>query len=194
MGSRRLPEDDALTCRVCTNVLCDPVTLHPCGHSFCAHCVDARLDAGHADCALCQHGIEGTLLDFSLKAAVEERHAATLASRRASLQLRERTIFSRMPRAHTIGFLHLVTNVWPWMRERTMECCSIAARLYRVIRPANDAAAQRACLGGWENLSALILTYTWQVSVRVRLRIRRCEARRLAAGEEPSGRCMRYES
>ena len=119
MGPRRLPEDDALTCLVCMNVLCDPVTLQPCGHSFCAHCVDARLDAGHADCALCQHGIEGTLLDFSLKAAVEERHAAALASRRASLQVPERTIFSRTPRVHAIGFLHLVTNVWPWMDYET---------------------------------------------------------------------------
>ena len=144
MEPPRLPEDDALTCLVCMNVLCDPVTLQPCGHSFCAHCVDAQLDAGHADCALCQHGIEGTLLDFSLKAAVEERHAAALASRRARLQLPERTIFSRTPRVHAIGFLHLVTNVWPWMRGWTMECWSMAARLYRVIRSANDAAVQRA--------------------------------------------------
>ena len=46
------------SCPVCYQLMApphkDPVLLFPCGHSFCAQCVDGHIAKGHNTCPFCR--------------------------------------------------------------------------------------------------------------------------------------------
>ena len=80
--------DDAFCCPTCLDFFVDPVTVCPCGHSFCSHCLLHWLEVcptGRRACALCTSEIEQAALSYSLRAATEAVHGAAVAQRRAVL-------------------------------------------------------------------------------------------------------------
>jgi Lon protease-like protein len=43
-----------LECFICLNLLCDPVTLPTCGHSFCRNCLVKSLEKARRNCPVCR--------------------------------------------------------------------------------------------------------------------------------------------
>ena len=83
-------DDSPFLCPTCLDVFVDPVTVAPCGHSFCCHCLCKWLDgtattAPSTRCPLCGQPIVHATLSYSLRAAVEAAHAHDVSERRAAL-------------------------------------------------------------------------------------------------------------
>jgi len=104
--------DDTLACSCCLDVFVDPVTVAPCGHSFCAHCIEHWLSLSTGTpCPLCGAEIEHTALSFSLKAVAERAHGPALALRRRSLDLKERNSFHLPRRSHRPQLLPAMAQI-----------------------------------------------------------------------------------
>jgi hypothetical protein len=90
---------DELLCAICIDLLIDPCTSFPCGHSFCGACVGTWLDRGRAACPTCGLPMSCVALSFTLKAIVE-RHASAdgVAACRARRGVTELTSFARRAR------------------------------------------------------------------------------------------------
>jgi hypothetical protein len=86
-------EEDLLTCSVCLDIMCDPVTISPCGHSCCCACFELWLQRNR-NCPLCTQPMVHCCLSYSLKAVVERLHGPALAARRARIGATERKTYS----------------------------------------------------------------------------------------------------
>lgn len=83
-GSDEPPAD--FTCAMCLELLLDPVTVAPCGHSFCASCMERWLARHKHHCPLCSTQMRHVALSYALKAAIGQMYAPLLAVRRARAQ------------------------------------------------------------------------------------------------------------
>ena len=86
-------EDDLITCSVCLDVMCDPVTIAPCGHSCCCACIELWLQRNQK-CPFCTMPMLHCCLSYSLKSVVERLHGPALTARRSRLGAAERKTFS----------------------------------------------------------------------------------------------------
>jgi len=89
---RRSATEEGLTCGICLNVMCEPVTLQ-CGHTLCKACFVRHLETidpeamhlatGSAICpvARCLVPFEVPETSVALKAAIESRHSERLTAR-----------------------------------------------------------------------------------------------------------------
>ena len=85
--------EDILTCSVCLEVMCDPVTISPCGHSCCCACIEKWLQRSYK-CPCCAALMRHAALSYSLRAVVERLHGPALAARRTRLGHGERHTYS----------------------------------------------------------------------------------------------------
>ena len=86
-------EEDLITCSVCLDVMCDPVTIAPCGHSCCCACIELWLQRNQK-CPFCTMPMLHCCLSYSLKSVVERLHGPALAARRERIGATERKTFS----------------------------------------------------------------------------------------------------
>jgi hypothetical protein len=86
-------EEDLITCSVCLDVMCDPVTIAPCGHSCCCVCIELWLQRNQK-CPFCTMPMLHCCLSYSLKSVVERLHGPALAARRARIGATERMTYS----------------------------------------------------------------------------------------------------
>jgi hypothetical protein len=90
---------DELLCAICIDLLLDPCTSFPCGHSFCGACVGAWMDRGRAACPTCGSQMSCVALSFALKAIVERTvSAGGVAACRERRGVPELTSFARRSR------------------------------------------------------------------------------------------------
>jgi chromosome segregation ATPase len=77
-------QEASFTCSKCIELLNNPLTLIPCGHSFCATCVDIKEDAkGNAVDLVCECGVPAT---FLLENEMLQSLASKLVYSRQSLE------------------------------------------------------------------------------------------------------------
>uniref|UniRef100_A0A7S0PZ18 RING-type domain-containing protein n=1 Tax=Coccolithus braarudii TaxID=221442 RepID=A0A7S0PZ18_9EUKA len=87
--------DPLMICSTCLDTLLDPVTVIPCGHSFCAICVDRWIELGRRTCPLCGVPMMHIALSYVLKSLVERQHTLALVKRRETLGVDELHYYSR---------------------------------------------------------------------------------------------------
>ena len=85
--------DDLLTCSTCLEVMCDPVTVSPCGHSYCCACLQRWMEQS-VRCPMCSVQMRHIALSYTLKAVTQRLHGPALAARRERLSIEERHAFS----------------------------------------------------------------------------------------------------
>lgn len=91
-------DDHEFCCPTCLDIFVDPVTVAPCGHSFCLDCLMGWMGSrsGHSKgCPLCSKPIESAVLSYALRTATEATHSDKVLARRES-----RTTASRRPAKH----------------------------------------------------------------------------------------------
>ena len=116
LHTEALALDDLLTCSTCLEVMCDPVTVSPCGHSYCCACLQRWMEQS-IRCPLCSVPMRHVALSFTLKAVAQRLHGPALAVRRQRLGIEERHAFSvevaPAPALPVIGPLWMRTlEVW----------------------------------------------------------------------------------
>lgn len=128
---------DELLCAICIDLLIDPCTSFPCGHSFCGACVGAWMDRGRAACPTCGLPMSCVALSFSLKAIVE-RHASAdgVAACREQRGVTELTSFARRsrPAEPLLGRLHGLALAAEAEPAALME---LPEAVLRLLRPRN---------------------------------------------------------
>ena len=110
--------DADMQCSICLAVYLDPVTVVPCGHSFCAPCIERWLDrGGHSvSCPLCSTPMAHVALSYALKAIVERRHGAALLERRTALGRSTVQSFSRDVRPYVTRHYPLLDGMLGWVQ------------------------------------------------------------------------------
>lgn len=88
--------EDAFACPVCLDVFVNPVTIFPCGHSTCAHCLEHWSDRGNSRCPTCTTTMAHAVLSFALRTATEAVHGDAVIARRSELGLDQHASFSRV--------------------------------------------------------------------------------------------------